>query len=286
MAAGTPGACRSRRLGGRPTHARALRCRSETHMDWFTNWALEWQGVFALVFMITIATFLWRTLKLMPQTKPVQIKPDAKHEIGWEEIAGVDEAKDGAPRGRRVPARPQAFQGLGAKVPKGILLHGPPGHRQDAAGEGRRARVGRPVLLAVRRRRSSRCSPASAPPASGACSTRRARTRPRSSSSTSSTPSAAARGSDNNSEREQTLNQLLVEMDGFPSQRPRRRHGRVEPAREARPRAAAARAASTARSSSRRPTSRAARAILDVHTRNKPLATTSTSASSPARRAA
>ncbi len=62
-------------------------------MDWFTNWALEWQGVFALVFMIIIATFLWRTIKLMPKTKPVQIKPQANQEIGWEEIAGVDEAK-------------------------------------------------------------------------------------------------------------------------------------------------------------------------------------------------
>ena len=67
-----------------------------------------------------------------------------------------------------------------------------------------------------RPRRSSRCSPASAPRASAACSARRARPRPRSSSSTSSTPSAPAAARDNNSEREQTLNQLLVEMDGFP----------------------------------------------------------------------
>ena len=66
-----------------------------------------------------------------------------------------------------------------------------------------------------RRPASSRCSPASAPRASGGCSARRASTRRRSSSSTRSTPSARARGSDNNSEREQTLNQLLVEMDGF-----------------------------------------------------------------------
>src|SRR3954470_15901263 len=94
MAAGTPGAWRRRLLGGRPTHAPALCCRSEIHMDWFTNWALEWQGVFALVFMIIIATFLWRTIKLTPKTKPVQIKPDVKHAITWGDIGGVDEAKD------------------------------------------------------------------------------------------------------------------------------------------------------------------------------------------------
>ena len=67
------------------------------------------------------------------------------------------------------------------------------------------------------------------------------------------------RGSDNNSEREQTLNQLLVEMDGFGSAAGRRRHRRLQPAREARRRRCCGRGASTARSSSRRPTWPAAR---------------------------
>ena len=48
-------------------------------------------------------------------------------------------------------------------------------------------------------------------------------------------------------EREQTLNQILVEMDGFDTQHQRHRHRRHQPARRARPGAAAARAASTAR---------------------------------------
>ena len=42
-------------------------------------------------------------------------------------------------------------------------------------------------------------------------------------------------------EREQTLNQLLVEMDGFDSQQGRDRHGRHQPARDARPGPAAPR---------------------------------------------
>ena len=64
---------------------------------------------------------------------------------------------------------------------------------------------------------SSRCSSAWAPPVSATCSTRPRSTRRASSSSTRSTPSAAiaAPAGGGHDEREQTLNQLLVEMDGF-----------------------------------------------------------------------
>ena len=67
-------------------------------------------------------------------------------------------------------------------------------------------------------RTSSRCSSASARAACATCSSRRSRTRRPSSSSTRSTPSAATAApalGGGHDEREQTLNQLLVEMDGF-----------------------------------------------------------------------
>ena len=60
-------------------------------------------------------------------------------------------------------------------------------------------------------------------------------------------------------EREQTLNQLLSEMDGFDVEEGRHHHGRDQPARSARPGAAPARAASIGRCSSTSRTSRAAR---------------------------
>ena len=81
----------------------------------------------------------------------------------------------------------------------------------------RRSRTSR-ARASTRRapRRSSRCSPASARPGSASSSRRRARTRRRSSSSTSSTRSGSARsGHSFNREQDQTLNQLLVELDGF-----------------------------------------------------------------------
>ena len=46
----------------------------------------------------------------------------------------------------------RSSSGSGAQVPKGVLLVGPPGHRQDAAGPRRRRRGGRAVLLDQRLR--------------------------------------------------------------------------------------------------------------------------------------
>ena len=91
---------------------------------------------------------------------------------------------------------------------------------------------------------SSRCSSASARRACATCSSRRRRRRPRSSSSTRSTRSvvtAAPGVGGGHDEREQTLNQLLVEMDGFDAKQRRDPARGDQPSRHPRPRAAAPR---------------------------------------------
>jgi cell division protease FtsH len=180
------------------------------------EFAADWGGVLGLLFMAAIVYVLWRTLKLMPRTKPVQIKPDTKLEVGWDDIAGVDEAKAELREVVDLLRDPRRFRRLGARVPKGVMLHGPPGtgktllakavaHESGAnffsqsassfvemfAGLGA-ARIRR--LFAEARRHAPAIIFIDELDAVG-----------------------ARRGSDHNSEREQTLNQLLVEMDGFRS---------------------------------------------------------------------
>ena len=128
----------------------------------------------------------------------------------------------GADGDRRLPARPGQVPPARRPDPSRSPPQRPARHRQDASRAGRRrARPGRRSSR-CRRRSSSRRSSASAPRACATCSGRRSRSRRRSSLSTSSTrsaeraavPAAVSAASD---EREQTLNQILTEMDGFDS---------------------------------------------------------------------
>src|SRR2546430_2143872 len=179
--------------------------------DEFVTWLQIW-GPF--IFMGLIAFFLWRTLKMMPKTKPQQIKPSASSSIGWDDIAGVEEAKEELQEVVEFLRDPKRFQKLGAKVPKGILLHGPPGTGK--------------TLLAKAVAKESRAQFFSQSAASfvemfaglGAARIRRLFAQAR-----KQAPAVifideldavgGHRGADISGEKDQTLNQLLVEMDGF-----------------------------------------------------------------------
>jgi cell division protease FtsH len=181
--------------------------------DWsqLSGTILNWAPV---VFMFVLVFLIWRTMKLMPRTKPQEIKPSSKQAIGWADVAGADEAKNELQEVVEFLRDPKRFAKLGARVPKGIMLHGPPGTGK--------------TLLAKAVANEAKAQFFSQSAASfvemfaglGAARIRRLFAEARKESPAiifidEIDAVGGARGSDNNSEREQTLNQLLVEMDGM-----------------------------------------------------------------------
>jgi cell division protease FtsH len=179
--------------------------------DDIESWMVIWLPI---IFMALIATFLLMTLRYMPRTKPQQIKPASSGAVRWEDVAGVEESKDELREVVEFLRDPKRFRKLGARVPKGILLHGPPGtgktllakavaHESKAEFFAQSASSFVEMfagLGAARIRRLFRHARKQAPAivfideldAVG-----------------------ATRGKDISGEKDQTLNQLLVELDGF-----------------------------------------------------------------------
>jgi cell division protease FtsH len=177
------------------------------------DWVIVWLPI---IFMGLIAVVLVMTLRYMPRTKPQEIKPQSSSSVRWHDVAGVDEAKDEMREVVDFLRDPKRFRKLGAKVPKGILLHGPPG-------------TGKTLLAkAVANEAEAKFFAQSASSfvemfaGLGAARIRRLFRRAR-----KEAPAivfideldavGATRGKDISGEKDQTLNQLLVELDGFGS---------------------------------------------------------------------
>jgi cell division protease FtsH len=181
--------------------------------EWYEmeSMILQWAPV---VFMGLLVFFIWRTMKLMPRTKPQEIKPESASSITWDDVAGADEAKAELAEVVEFLRDPQRFQRLGAQVPKGILLHGPPGTGKTLLAKAVAGESGASFIS------QSAASFVEMFAGLGAARIRRLfgearKQRPAIVFIDELDAVGAKRGSDMNSEREQTLNQLLVEMDGF-----------------------------------------------------------------------
>jgi cell division protease FtsH len=179
--------------------------------DNISQWLQTWAPI---IFMGLLVFFIWRTLKMMPKTKPVEIKPAAKGAIGWDEVAGCDEAKAELQEVVEFMRDPERFKKLGAKVPRGILLHGPPGTGKTLLAKAVAHEAGANFFS------QSAAAFVEMFAGLGAARIRRLfamarKERPAIIFIDEIDAVGGERGSDNNSEREQTLNQLLVEMDGF-----------------------------------------------------------------------
>jgi cell division protease FtsH len=180
------------------------------------NWALQWEPVIAILFFTALILLMWRTLKVMPRVKPQRIKPASNQAVTFEDIAGVDEAKAELQEIVEFLRDPKAFAKLGAKVPKGILLHGPPGTGKTLLAKAVANESGAQFFA------QSAASFVEMFAGLGAARIRRLfavarKHEPAIIFIDELDAVGGKRGSDISGEKDQTLNQLLVEMDGFAS---------------------------------------------------------------------
>src|SRR5207248_6713608 len=89
--------------------------------------ATTWLPVAFFLLMLVVVYLLWKTVKLMPRVKPTEITPGSASSVTWDDVAGLEEAKEELQEIADFLRDPQRFEALGARVPKGVLFHGPPG---------------------------------------------------------------------------------------------------------------------------------------------------------------
>src|SRR5437764_13181772 len=179
------------------------------------SWLHDWLPI---IFMGLLVVAVFALMRVMPRTRPAEIKPDAAPSIGWADIAGADEAKAELREVVDYLRDPKRFRQIGAKVPKGILLHGPPG-------------TGKTLLAKAVAHESGATffSQSAASFVEMFVGVGSARIRRLFKTARKKAPAivfideldavGGHRGHDVSGERDQTLNQLLVELDGFTTSR-------------------------------------------------------------------
>src|SRR5256884_8782709 len=91
------------------------------------DFVVNWWPLMGITFYALLLYIFWRMLQLMPRVKPAEVDTKSKSATTWEDVAGVDEVRAELQEIVDFLANPRRFERLGARVPKGILLHGPPG---------------------------------------------------------------------------------------------------------------------------------------------------------------
>jgi cell division protease FtsH len=186
------------------------------------DWARIQNDIFLwapIAFFVVIIWLLWKTIGMMPRVKPKSIQPKSSSSVRWEDVAGLQEAKDELNEVVEFLRDPRRFEKLGARVPKGILLYGPPG-------------TGKTLLAKAVANESGAAffSQSASSFVEMFAGLGAARIRKLFEVARKNAPSivfideldavgTARGGSGMNREQDQTLNQLLVELDGFDTEK-------------------------------------------------------------------
>src|SRR5437588_2606080 len=185
---------------------------------WFNSaadFATQWLPLAFFGILVLTAWLLWKTVGMMPRVRPTRVDSRSKSSVTWEDVAGVEEVRAELMEVVDFLRDPKRCQRLGARVPKGLLLHGPPGTGK--------------TLLARAVAHESGANFYSASAASfvemfaglGAARIRKLFAEARKNAPAIifidelDAVGAQRTGHGFNREQDQTLNQLLVELDGF-----------------------------------------------------------------------
>src|SRR6266568_2100432 len=179
------------------------------------DFVVNWWPLLGLTFYMLLLYIFWRMLQLMPRVKPAEVDTRSKQATTWADVAGVDEVRAELQEVVDFLRNPRRFERLGARVPKGILLHGPPGTGKTLLAKAAAQESGATFFAA------SASSFIEMFAGLGAARIRRlfkdARKRAPAISFIDELDAigTARSGHSLNREQDQTLNQLLVELDGF-----------------------------------------------------------------------
>jgi cell division protease FtsH len=97
---------------------------------WFNaaaDFATTWLPLAFFAILILTAYLLWKTLGMMPRVRPTHLDSRSKSAVTWNDVAGVEEVRAELMEVVEFLRDPARFEKLGAKTPKGLLLYGPPG---------------------------------------------------------------------------------------------------------------------------------------------------------------
>jgi cell division protease FtsH len=187
-------------------------------MEAVQEFFFDWYPVFGVLFMaMLLFVFLQLMRSTVGSTKPETVKASQTEPVAWEEVQGVDAAKDELLDVAEWLREPERFKALGAQPPRGVLLYGPPGTGK--------------TMLARAVAAQAKCDFFAASGSSfvemfvgrGAARIRRLFKEARKSGRAvifideldAVGGHRSGGGDGGSSEREQALNQLLVELDGF-----------------------------------------------------------------------
>jgi AFG3 family protein len=204
----------------------------ESRTNWFSN-ILGW--LFPIIIIVLIWLFIFRRfsgglggaggaggpggIMNVSKSKARLVDIEEKIDVTFDDVAGLDEAKEEIMEVVDFLKRPEKYTALGARIPKGVLLTGPPGTGKTLMAKAMAGEAGVPffsisgsdfvemfVGVGAARVRDLFLKGREKAPCIIFIDEIEAigRSRSRSQSQT-------------NDERENTLNQLLVEMDGFSS---------------------------------------------------------------------